>query len=50
MWDTMFQHPGMVQHALYLALIYARAIFFKESMPLFMLVKLHVFNRELDHL
>jgi len=47
---TMFQHPGMVHYALYLALTYARALLFKESTSSFLLVNLRVFNRELDHL
>jgi len=50
MLDTMFQHPGMVQCALYLALFYARIYLFKESTPYFLLVKLHVFSTESNRL
>jgi len=31
MLDTMFQHPDMVQYALFLAMFYARVCLFKES-------------------
>jgi len=48
MLDTIFQHPGMIQYAMYLALRYARVYLFKESTPQFLLVKLRVFNRESD--
>jgi len=42
MLDTMFQHLGMVQCDLYVALIYTRVYLFKESTPYFLLVKLRV--------
>ena len=44
----MFQHPSMVQYALYLTLLYAHIYLFKESTHLFLLIKLCVFNRESD--
>ena len=50
MLDMMFQHPGMLQCVLYIALFYARVYLFKESTPYFLLVKLHVFSTESEHL
>jgi len=50
MWNTMFQHPGMVMCVLYLALFYARVCLFKESTPSLVLVNLRVFIRESEHM
>jgi len=44
------QHPGTVQWALFMWLDLHTLYQFKESTPLFLLVKLRVFNKESDGL
>jgi len=50
MWNTMFQHPGMVLCVLYIALFYARVCLFTESMPSLVLVNLRVFMRRSEQM